>query len=332
MPTSATRVDARIKMTRRIGLVVLAFALGFVLLEGALQIGSWVVVAASDRSGGSVGTGDRFRILCVGDSNTYGLYVRRYESYPAQLQAALAALETERPIEVVNLGVPGSNSAQLLNRLPTYLDRYAPDLLIILIGAADHWNPAEMDDVRGENGARLRDWLWRSRVLRLVSLAVENLRHREPTPAVADSSQVEVTWEENLGPTTLRSGDLEVEYRHVWADSVSKERHAELLEGNLERIVTLARARGVPLVLPTYAPDVWQYTTANRVIRAAKGALVIPASFREDLVPREPELLETGREALFFQPSQHPTPRIYRSYALLLRDVLIREGLLPSRP
>lgn len=73
-------------------------------------------------------------VLALGDSLTAGLGLPESQSYPALLQARLAA--AGYPHRVVNAGVSGDTSAGGLARLD-WLLRQQPDVIILALGAND---------------------------------------------------------------------------------------------------------------------------------------------------------------------------------------------------
>ena len=79
---------------------------------------------------------DTIRILCLGDSNTYGLYLPRESSWPAQLQQKLDQDAPGR-FQVINLGFPGTPSSRIAENLPAFLARFRPDRVIVLAGVND---------------------------------------------------------------------------------------------------------------------------------------------------------------------------------------------------
>ncbi len=71
----------------------------------------------------------RRRVLCVGDSCTYGLGVRCDEAWPALLDAS--------GLEAINAGVPGYSTFQMERYLEELVPEYAPDALVLTVGNND---------------------------------------------------------------------------------------------------------------------------------------------------------------------------------------------------
>ncbi|HTE06039.1 MAG TPA: GDSL-type esterase/lipase family protein, partial [Planctomycetota bacterium] len=129
---------------RLAGLVVL-----MVLLELALQAAGPLVQRAMLRRDPDPSPDAPLTILCVGDSNTYGLHMPRVFAYPAQLQGLLEQ-RFHQPVTVANRGVPGQNTAQVLAALPDDLAATHADLVLVLCGINDAWNTgAEERGFRG---------------------------------------------------------------------------------------------------------------------------------------------------------------------------------------
>lgn len=70
---------------------------------------------------------DRFRIVVVGDSLTYGYGIAAEDTYPALLQRRL---NTTFRVEVLNLGVSGAQSEDVFNILRRFLPILDPELVI----------------------------------------------------------------------------------------------------------------------------------------------------------------------------------------------------------
>jgi lysophospholipase L1-like esterase len=71
-----------------------------------------------------------FRIVCLGDSITFGSGVAPQDSYPKILETLLNK-EGKTGFEVLNFGVPAYTSYQGLKLLQTYAMKYSPDLVVV---------------------------------------------------------------------------------------------------------------------------------------------------------------------------------------------------------
>ncbi len=77
------------------------------------------------------------RIALIGDSFAFGFGVEFDQTYGEQLANRLRAL-TDRPVEVLNFGVPGFNTVTELAVLRTCAFPFAPDLVLTLLVSNDH--------------------------------------------------------------------------------------------------------------------------------------------------------------------------------------------------
>ena len=79
------------------------------------------------------------RIICLGDSLTFGYKIREKYAWPTILGNRIRSVEDRQDIEVLNAGIPGHTSAQVLDRLGRDVFVCRPDLAIVWIGFNDGW-------------------------------------------------------------------------------------------------------------------------------------------------------------------------------------------------
>jgi lysophospholipase L1-like esterase len=89
---------------------------------------------------------DELRILCIGDSVTFGFNVDQADSFPERLQAALRARHPDRSIRVINAGTPGWSWLQGLRFLEREGVALRPDVVVMAHGANDRYFPATITD------------------------------------------------------------------------------------------------------------------------------------------------------------------------------------------
>jgi len=237
-----------------------------------------------------------FRIIALGDSNTFGWDVDDGANWPAQLQT-LFDQEAGPRVEVVNAGVWGYTSFQGLARFKELLT-FEPDMVLVSFGGNDaHQVQApDVDYVRGHD--RIERITRASRNLRVAQLAVAG-------------------WD--LVGTAAASS-------RAMVPRVSLDDY----RSHLSEMIALGRARGTIVVLltrpfigvsddpkswKTYAP---QYNAATVEVGAAEKVPVIDVfgAFHD-------------RETLFDDES-HFGVEGHRQGAHFLADAL--RPLLPSRP
>ena len=120
------------------------------------------------------------RILCVGDSFTYGIGASERMDFPQQLERMLQQQEVDRGTQVFNAGLPGANTRFILEALPRYLDTAQPDVVVVLAGGANTGNPFGLRAyLEGRSSwGRTEELLFQVRVLRLARYIFARLRHK----------------------------------------------------------------------------------------------------------------------------------------------------------
>jgi lysophospholipase L1-like esterase len=101
-----------------------------------------------------------YRIAVLGGSTTYSVKIEDNEkTFTAQLEKLLKSKYGYENVEVINAGVGGYNSWEVLMNLEFRVLDIEPDLVIIYAGGDDvHARLVSPESYRGDNGGRRRNW------------------------------------------------------------------------------------------------------------------------------------------------------------------------------
>ncbi len=82
------------------------------------------------------------RIFCVGESTTWGIGAKDplTQSYPRQLEGMLNSKYPNIKIKVFYDQTIGQNTEEILLKLPLYIKKYQPQIIIFMTGINDWWN------------------------------------------------------------------------------------------------------------------------------------------------------------------------------------------------
>jgi len=171
-------------------LAVFGFIAAFAVCEILLSAVSAVYKygAAARLPSGSATYGNI--VLCLGDSYTYGVGAPSGASYPCQLEKLLNDKSTKK-YRVINGGIPGCNSGQLLRHLRENLDKYRPDIVLVLIGLNDRNCLTETNSYMFAGDKKLRAiyrieaLLCASKTFKLALSCVSGIASRVHRPAAA---------------------------------------------------------------------------------------------------------------------------------------------------
>lgn len=120
---------------------------------------------------------DAYTVLCVGDSFTFGESLPGHDTYPGQLTEKLRTVDTFRKFLFINGGKCEFNSRQTLKLLPQWIKTQNPDLIILLVGAANRFNPSWYNVNAGQGVLTpLVEMIRNLRVFKMIRIIVLNLR------------------------------------------------------------------------------------------------------------------------------------------------------------
>jgi lysophospholipase L1-like esterase len=305
-------------VVQRGALVLLGLILGLVVAEIALQVAA-AYLRSTRAIPASALTGRR-RIVCLGDSNTYGLYVGRTAAWPQQLERTWGGAGPLPPVEVINLGYPGTDSSRLRNRLGQVLDAIQPDVVLMMVGANDFWTePEPARDEPPDAGGMA----WRHlRVYRLGYMLWQAFRR----PTLELTGETTVPSPEAPGAVvgergTFTFGGYEIPFAWRTREGGGGDpAWLTRLHADLGAIVARARAVEVPIILVTYPSRHGLYGFANDVIRRVAGETAVPLIDLAQLVRR---VCPGDCSHLFFK-DLHPTALGHQVAAGLVRTELQR--------
>ena len=104
----------------------------------------------SQRNAKAMSARGNVRVMCIGDSMTFG-------QYPATLEALLAKNKNGMKFAVIDRSLPGTNSSDTLLALRKNLDAYQPDMVIAMIGENDKAPGRILQDASGEREGGLKN-------------------------------------------------------------------------------------------------------------------------------------------------------------------------------
>lgn len=271
--------------------------LGLILAEVALQIGA-AYLRSTQPSQPTARETSRRRVICLGDSNMYGLWVERDQTFPHYLAQVWEAAAPERPVEVLNLGFPGLNSSKLRKSFAGLVGALRPELVLVLVGSNDVTSvPVPLDDPGPNRVSETRYALWQSsRVFRLLYMLVAGVREQ--------TLEVDMHYTPTHRRGVVRVGDEEFDLAGTDRQEGRKiPEWAPDLQQNLRAMAADASAAGAAFVVLTYPSPSALYGLATSRLRLLDDLPIIDLS---EIFRRICGLEGNCPDLLF--DDQHPTP------------------------
>lgn len=202
------------------------------------------------------------RILCLGDSFTYGVGAERGKSYPRQLQERLDK-ESKCRIQVINRGVPGLNSGYIREHFEEDVLRFRPHVVLFMGGINNHWNAtnAFIAEDNPTVGERVQAVLSEFRLYKLVWFNAYRFKHRKSAAAAAresgDSYAMEKSIYENNdsfadGHVVVDNGRRKLIRYQVESQEFQSTVASRRLVRDVEVMHDIARRTGTDFIVMTY--------------------------------------------------------------------------------
>jgi lysophospholipase L1-like esterase len=185
---------------------------------------------------------DPYRVLCIGDSVTFGFNADQDDSYPAQLEGFLRARQPGRDIEIINAGVPGWTWLQGVRFLERRGLALEPDLVIIAHGVNDQLMRALVTDAERLEHAdnALVKWIAKMRLLvagtNISYLIEQQIDTRPPPVEPSPGCQEQI----KIHPGCKRVSPEEIEVAVARAHQLAESSGIDLLVLNLDFMKTEA--------------------------------------------------------------------------------------------
>ncbi|NLB35491.1 MAG: hypothetical protein GX817_06740, partial [Elusimicrobia bacterium] len=181
------------KIKTKVLIFALACFLLFVLSELLLSLAGRIYLqrrAQSPKPESTTATS----ILCIGDSNTWGMGAPDAYSYPAQLSRLLNDDRPEK-IEVINLGIMAGTSFKVSALVSQWIEDYQPDFSFIMVGPSDYWNWRDSNyylfsDKWSSGVLRFFSRTQRLKTVRFLTLLSKNIKDKSKSGSYANSSAI----------------------------------------------------------------------------------------------------------------------------------------------
>ena len=176
------------------------------------------------------------RLICVGDSITFGWGVEQEDTFCSRLEAELNQTgRSDNRWETINLGMPGLNAEQSVHLLATQGMRFQPDTAVFLFNISDYEPPLDPGDP-----GDLESWLVdHSNIVRWLQFR----KHRLDGPAQHEASLSSVSPIRPAGPK-IPSPPVGTGATEHW-DSSTQDVGLQQAWRAMDRLASLQRERGL---------------------------------------------------------------------------------------
>lgn len=257
-----------------LGKILFSTLLTLLLLEVVFRFAGWAILSRMD-SGGERG---EIKILCLGDSFTYGVGAKRENSYPMQLQRILEKKDG-CSAKVINRGIPGMNTSLIRENLEENLLKFNPDIVIVMAGVNNSWNQAGVSGITGERNLTdyIKEVIYRLKTYKLARLFIYNIQFKRKYSKSTSSLPAQYDFERSFkekgqafaSRKTVSEGGIETTINYKPGNNpVNSGMFIMILKNDYKEINRIISRHGANLVIMTYPnKGVGHITALNSYLR-----------------------------------------------------------------
>lgn len=191
-----------------------------------------------------------YRIVALGGSSTYDVRIEdNKKTFTAQLEKLLKEEYGYQNVEVINAGVPGYNSWEILVNLEFRVLDLDPDLVIIYEGTNDvHARMVVPASYRGDDSGRRQSWhvplvpLWEhSTFLRILGRMMNFTRQVSVDDFTSSPTFLSWPYEYRLSENDVSPAELLEKNPPIY------------FQRNLENMIAISKEHGIELLFSTWA-------------------------------------------------------------------------------
>jgi tetratricopeptide (TPR) repeat protein len=222
---------------QKIALIVFGLLLALIFLELGLRAAGWIYLSVRERANqASISREDTYVILCLGESTTAG---GLEESYPRFLEDILNREDLGVTFSVINKGIGGITTTDILAGLARNLEQYQPRMVVAMMGINDSPETAVYEDTRS---ARASSFFRGFRVYKLAGLLHEHITYMLKTSSREERREEEPVSGQAAADTSLLARAEECRRREQFVEA--GELYREALDLRPEDRDLLIRAAG----------------------------------------------------------------------------------------
>jgi hypothetical protein len=117
-------------LVKKTALIFTGILIGFIILEISLQIAAFSLTLIKKHTYKKINLYDNVTVLCLGESTTAN-------QWPTILQSILEKKGKHKKFKIIDEGKIGTNTFFILEDIDSYLEKYKPDCVVLMIGIND---------------------------------------------------------------------------------------------------------------------------------------------------------------------------------------------------